>query len=803
MMTMKERMKDRTVDAPSSKGKGSVWFGFSVREDGRREAPPRRVLSVPGLIGGSLVLALLSGLSGGAFGQMPAPARAQWEPIGLSGGGAMFTPAISPADPKRMMVNCDMSAAYTSTDGGQHWQMINHAQLHSSTRCRPAFHPTDPDIIYAADGETGLKLSQDGGRHWKSLGNLPADLRGEIALDPGNPRDMLAGAGTGVFRSEDSGQTWTHCEGPQGDLLAFHFDLTSPIVQRICFAATSEGIWRSDDGGKTWAIKTQGLPPGPILGFSGGSNAGAHLVILYCTVPSKVVDGKFTGGIYRSLDRGDTWQSALGTGLNVETKAFDEWAMGPVAQYEHIVTNNAQPRTVYAFNSNTGIPPPHHATVYRSDDAGQTWRATFQADPRYPGCNMERDYTVAVDGQFYQDVPSVAIDANDPNYLFLVTTGECYLTTNGGKTWTCGHTHQVPGTEAAGETPRWLCNGLVVTTTWNYYIDPFEPNRHYICYTDIGFARSLDRGKTWQWWAQKGRAPWNNTCYQLAFDPQTPGLIWGAFSTIHDIPNGNIIYGNHNSRGPGGVCVSTDFGATWQPSNQGLPLAPTTSVIVDPRSPKDARVLYAGLFGVGVFKSSDNGKTWVNKSQDLGSATNRRVTRVFLHADGTLFALVTALRQNGQFQSDGVGLYRSQDGGNHWTPISRSQPLLWPKDFTVDPHDSHVLYLSGCDTNGQQTGGLYRSRDGGATWQRLARKGSEHFGAYVSPTHRGWIYMTLTEGAPGAGLWLSRDDGATWQPMEGLPFSNAQRVTFDPSDPNHIYVSTFGGSVWRGPAMEP
>jgi hypothetical protein len=60
--------------------------------------------------------------------------------------------------------------------------------------------------------------------------------------------------------------------------------------------------------------------------------------------------------------------------------------------------------------------------------------------------------------------------------------------------------------------------------------------------------------------------------------------------------------------------------------------------------------------------------------------------------------------------------------------------------------------------------------------------------------------MTLTEGAPDAGLWLSRDDGRSWESFEKLPFSNIQRVVFDPADPLRIYVTTFGGSVWRGPA---
>ncbi len=60
--------------------------------------------------------------------------------------------------------------------------------------------------------------------------------------------------------------------------------------------------------------------------------------------------------------------------------------------------------------------------------------------------------------------------------------------------------------------------------------------------------------------------------------------------------------------------------------------------------------------------------------------------------------------------------------------------------------------------------------------------------------------MCLTEGAPEAGLWLSKDGGETWEPFEEVPFRNIQRVSFDPNDDSIIYLCTFGGSVWRGPA---
>ena len=726
-----------------------------------------------------------------------------WQPVGLSGGGAIFTPAISPVDSKLMMLNCDMSAAYISQDGGLNWKMIHYSQLRASTQCRPAFHPSVAEIVYAANGYAGLKISRDCGERWENIGNLPGDLRGEIAIDPGNPKLMLTGVADNVWRSLDGGQKWKQCVGLHGTAVSFHFDQSSPAAQRVCFTATDEGIWRSDDGGSTWIEKSAGLPWRQVRSFTGGSNARDKRIALYCAIPSRNEKGRFSGGVYRSTDRGETWESAMGSGINTETKAADEWSMGNIAEYHHVVTTNIKPLTVYAFNANTGVYPPHHTAVYRSEDGGKSWHPTFYPDPRFKEFNIDHDYTTATVHQFYQDVPTgVAIDAVQPDHLMQLDGGRCYITSNGGKSWTCGHTRSSIAQKAANDASSWLCNGLVVTTTWNYYIDPFEPRRHYIPYTDIGFSHSLDSGKSWVWWSLEGRAPWQNTCYEIAFDPQTPGKIWGAFSNVHDIPNDNIISGRHKASGPGGICVSTDFASTWKISNQGLPVAPALSVVLDPKSPKGARTLYASVFGHGVFKSTDDGKSWSKKSQGLGTAGNMRTCRLQLHADGTLFVVITALRKGKVFVADGVGLYRSRNAGETWELINRSHPLLWPKDFTVDPKDSQIIYLGACDANMKEEGGLYGTEDGGLSWKRLARQGSEHFGAYLHPKRPGWIYMTLCENAPGSGLWLSCDKGLTWTPFKGLPFGNIQRVTFDPADDATIYVSTFGGSIWRGPAKE-
>jgi hypothetical protein len=375
-----------------------------------------------------------------------------------------------------------------------------------------------------------------------------------------------------------------------------------------------------------------------------------------------------------------------------------------------------------------------------------------------------------------------------------------FVTENGGKTWRPAHTRLAPGAKPEGKQSRWLCNGLVVTTTWHYYVDPFERNRHYIAYTDIAFARSLDGGESWNWWGPGRWAPWRNTCYELSFDPTVPGRIWGAFSEVHDIPNDNIILGRHRSVGPGGVCVSTDFAATWKASNKGMPECATTSVVLDSKSPVEARRLYASLWEQGVWRSDDGGRTWGKKSLGLGHEKNLRVYRLILHPDGTLFALITAKREGDRFLSEGAGLWRSADRGEHWEAVSRPGQFLWPKDFSVDSADSKVLTVGAADAGaGNAQGGLWRTKDGGKTWTLLARKGPQHFGGYLHPRKPGWIYMTLCEAAPGAGLWLSRDDGKTWTAFDHLPFRNIQRVEFDAADDSVIYVTTFGGSVWRGP----
>lgn len=264
----------------------------------------------------------------------------------------------------------------------------------------------------------------------------------------------------------------------------------------------------------------------------------------------------------------------------------------------------------------------------------------------------------------------------------------------------------------------------------------------------------------------------------------------------------------------------------WQ-ARKGLPRSAVIGLALDPTSPPDRRVLYASVWEHGVFRSDDGGCHWEHRSNGLGSpGRNMRTLRIERATDGALLCLVTTLRKGDTLIREGVGLYRSDDEGRSWRELTAELDVRWTTDFAIDAHDPGVIYLSVADhivatsVTGddrpeigaglcyEAVGGLYRTDDAGRSWRRVARMSNRHFGATPHPTRPGWVYMTLhatvpEEGEPSteASLWLSRDRGEHWEPFRDFRFGNTTRVHIDPVDPLRIYVTTYGGGVWRGPAQ--
>ncbi|MFC1452034.1 WD40/YVTN/BNR-like repeat-containing protein [Verrucomicrobiota bacterium] len=732
----------------------------------------------------------------------------RWTSVGIGGGGGFFSPAGSPHDPNLVFVSSDMGGFYRSETAGKSWWMLDwRNQQHCGS---PVFHPVKAHVMYVCPWGRGgdvLKMSTDSGKTWALVGDDPpwkGDRLINMTIDRGNPGLMLLCGAKALYRSADEGKTWQEVEGSPGGLLAAHVDQTSPGDARVVLAANEAAAFRSDDGGLTWTEKSEGLPWRGIRDFSAGSDSGTGRVVAYVTIPSRKADGKFgRGGVYRTTDRGESWEWAMGAGINKEIGKH-EYGAGDIDQFVFLGQAETHPDIIYVTNLGTGYHPPHHFTVYRSEDAGKTWRDVMFNDPRTGESenNTEVGWLLWDRSRGYGDhALDFNVNPGDPNQLFYTNFGEIFISMDGGKSWYQAFSARAERQGKPGKRQRWTSIGLEDTSCWRYVFDPHDRNRTYICYTDIGFARSEDRGETW--YAADRSLKWGNTMYQLACDPDVQGLLFAAMSSQHDIPHWRYIQGPTS---PGGICISTDYGKTWKASTEGFPPQPTpcTAIVLDPRSPADSRTLYAGVYGHGVFKSTDGGKTWVDKSEGIVPEQNRQVYSVRQWRDGTLFCSVAARRKGrGVDKILTGGLYKSEDGAEHWVRIS-SDDVFRAVDFAVHPENRDVIYVAAMDGLGKH-GGVYITRDGGSSWRlsvpdydRSACGYIEGYSVALNPANPDVVYFC----AGTHGMFFSYNAGEDWEECRAPkcpPFRNCQRIYWDPEDAGTVYIATFGGGIWRGP----
>lgn len=743
-----------------------------------------RKLVLPVLVG-AVLLTLATGVA--------AQDRGKFECLGPGGGGGIFNAAASPHDPNLIFVSCDMSGFYRSTDGGRSWSMLDKRQMRDTVRAKPVFDPVDPNVVYAY-GIGELRVSRDKGLTWRKLTeDQPWARDAVVELGIGTSgKVLLAGTASASYLSTDRGKTWAKCPGVEGPAVGFHVE-----SETVLFVATSPGVFRSDDGGKTWTEKSGALPWRDLRDFCGATDANTKRTVLFSAIPSKAVNGKFEGGVYRSEDRGETWQSVMGAGINT-TLGKQLYGRSDIAQYQHVQMAQNDADVVYCTTAGTGYLPPYHWTVYRSADRGKTWQSCFYWDSRGAAQDNVEPSWLDLDFSWGWGGPALtfSVNAGNPNQAFYTNTGELWITEDAGKTWRCGHSQPAKGQRVKGV--AWTGNGLEVTVVHDVAFDPFDPNRIYGGWSDIGFLRSEDGGRSW--FLSSTGSPWQNTFYEILPDPARKGVLYAAASNHHGIPAWPYV----ERMGPtGGVAMSTDSGVTWKKISDDIPESPATSIVMDPTSPPDARVLYVAVADQGVYKSVDGGKSWVMKSKGLPT-DNKRVYQLKRFRDGTLFVSITAKRQGMTFPVLG-GLYKSTDKGESWTSITQSVTIHWPAGFDVHPTDPNTIYLTASTIPGAAEGGLYKTTDGGKSWKHLelnfdtSLQGYIHaYAVLVDPQRPDRVYLSTGS----HGLLISNDAGQTWQEVKGVPFTGVLKTVLDPRVPGRIWAGTYGGGIWRGTPAE-
>ena len=232
---------------------------------------------------------------------------------------------------------------------------------------------------------------------------------------------------------------------------------------------------------------------------------------------------------------------------------------------------------------------------------------------------------------------------------------------------------------------------------------------------------------------------------------------------------------------------------------------PTNHVIADPAS----GTLYAGggneWFGPAVWKSTDFGASWTHSSQGLayeaGQAPVKAVWSLAAAPDGSLYAGV-----------EPAGLFRSEDGGISWSHVDGlqkhpSRPEWNPggaglilHSLVLDPADRKKIWV------GISAAGVFATEDGGATWETRNRgtradfmpEGENYpeFGQCVhclvmAPGGTGRLYQQNH-----CGMYRSDDGGRSWQSIEaGLPSSFGFPAAAHPRDPDSLYLIPLNGDI--------
>ncbi len=227
----------------------------------------------------------------------------------------------------------------------------------------------------------------------------------------------------------------------------------------------------------------------------------------------------------------------------------------------------------------------------------------------------------------------------------------------------------------------------------------------------------------------------------------------------------------------GGLWKTTDGGATWNPVTDGQIKSSSVGAVAVSDSNPD--VIYIGMGeacirgnimqGDGVYKSSDAGKTWTH----LGLADTQAISRIRIHPTNSDLVYVSAFGHPAG-ANDERGIYRSKDGGKTWQRILFRNSKTGAIDLALDRNHPNVIYAALWEayrvawqmSSGGPSSGLFKSTDGGDTWTEITRneglpKGViGRIGISVSGGDGNRLYA-LVEAEDG-GVFRSDDAGATW-----------------------------------------
>lgn len=653
-----------------------------------------RAIAIVGEPGNSMVT-YIGAASGGIF--KTDDGGVSWKPIfddqEVSSIGAL---AIAPSDPKQVWAGTGETfvirpahslgnGIYKSMDAGKTWKNMGLAL--TGRIGRVVVHPKNPDIVYAcamghlygAQQERGVYRTRDGGKTWERILFIN-DQTGaaELAIDPTNPEMMYAGmwqinintwglnsggAGGGVYRSKDGGDTWEplNTKGLPGGIsnpvgkVAVAVAQSNPKVVYALFEMNSPALYRSEDGGESWKLMSND--------HSMAERAPYYTRIAVAVDnPNEIFYTCVRFG--HSLDGGKTWDPKPGWSAGGDN--HDLW-FGPLNPNRYMVA--------------------HDGCANFTLNRGKTFQSVV-----LPIAQM---YHVAVDNQ----VPYNVYGNRQDGYSYMAPS---YNRSGGGiplSLW-----RGVGGCECGFAKPDPFDNNIVFSGCYDGGLDMFDLRTNQA--RDVRVWPEAAYG--WKPTDIRYRWHWN---FPLSFSQHTPHRVYVGSQFVHKT----------DDMGQSWQVISPDLTTndkSHQQSSGGIAIDNLMTfdgcvLFTIEESPIQKDMIWVGTNDGQVQLTRDGGKNWENLTKNIdmpkwGTIANIEPSRF---EAGTAYISVD-LHQMGDFDPY---IFKTADFGKTWKRLSNGIPksrLSFVHVVKEDPKIKGMLY-AGTDNN------LYVSPDDGNSWISL------------------------------------------------------------------------------------